>query len=515
MILFSRKTQTNEIQTQTLLGPLFLNNVLISKQILVISIKLLFVSALILLSYKMAHAEELPTHIQQIERLKALRSELLGKIEENEILLDLNRWTQPSPSELEMSYDWAAAPNFSQQFYINKPQSNEEAGTKDLLQSICTTKETVLVMDNFPRSQSEIIEDSVVSKEFNYMGSESFKRIIDVDGDEQMDLMHGEFVEAQLQADGYQTKRVNLAGVFSLPDLADLMKELILQIKDKKLKFSRINLSQENPLRLGAFKKDLFSEDPEVPEITGENIHLYSSKILEHLWTEVPELKVKELHDAFLELSKMNIPVVVAAGNFGPGHVNLFSMMPGVISVGSLDHLNRKLLSSSDNSYVKFWRRGVVVPTLTDKIHKGGIDLNEDDSPDLNASQLTGGEPVVLKYVDKSVAQLITSIDEEFRSWLEKHKDSGTLVPNAALNSISQGFYSVSELSQLPTITLGTKKLMSSLGQYALKLKDGPPKYFFTENVASKIVFNPRHNGMPNQLTRIPGTSFAAPRICD
>lgn len=376
------------------------------------------------------------------------------------------------------------------------------------LQAACHSTDPVLVIDNFPISQSATNPSDFSEAEIllNPKG-----RIVDIDGDGIPELFHGELVEAIARQSGHKTERLNMEGSLSLPELAEFLEPVVEEIESGKKRYSRINLSQENPLRLSAFKADLFPDDPTFPEIDATNIAQYRDRIFEKFWQDRPDLKIKELSEIFRRLEKAGVPVIVAGGNFGPSFVNLFSMMPGVLTVGSLDHKGDRLHTSANNSLVRHWVLGVVVP----KMAGGGVDINGDGKPDFPKSQLTDGTPIVSAYHGKPVSTMVQPVDRDFRDWLNRVGHDGLLVPNAALNVIDPGLYKVSEIVSLPTVNQPTANMFRSLGEFALKRKDGPPRIFFTSDRNGILRFDPKGDGSEGQLTRIPGTSFAAPAICN
>lgn len=387
------------------------------------------------------------------------------------------------------------------------PSAQAGVSEKLRLKAACQSQDPVLIVDNFPNSESPTDPSNFSEAEvlLNPKG-----RIVDVDGDGIPELFHGELVEAIARQSGHKTERLNMEGSLSLAEMAEFLEPIIRDIESGKRRYSRINISQENPLRLGAFKKDLFPDDPSFPEIDAQNIDQHSQKIFERLWTDRPDLKIKELHDIFARFENAGVPVVVAGGNFGPSFVNLFSMMPGVLTVGSLDHKGSKLHTSANNALVRHWAIGVVVPQYSSQ----GVDINSDGQSDFSRKQITGGAPIIAAYHGQPVKSLVQPVAEDFVSWLNRVSGHGGLVPNAALNVIDPGLYRVSEIVSLPTVNQPTANLFRSLGEYALKRKDGPPRIFFTSDDKGRLRFDPKGDGSDGQLTRIPGTSFAAPAIC-
>lgn len=372
------------------------------------------------------------------------------------------------------------------------------ADRQKLLETACRSSDPVLVIDSFPPTAKD--RPTIAIREAS----------IDVDGDDAPDVFHGELVEQLVQISGHSTERLTLSETSSLPDLYELLLPIVVGIERGELSYSRINLSQESPLRLAAFKKDLFPDDSTFPEITAKNIQENAVRILEKLWTDRPDLMIQELTGLFQRLEKAGVPVIVAAGNFGPGFVNMFSILPGVISVGSLEVTGKKLLTSSDNAYVTEWMPGVVVPTAV----TGGMDLDGDGTPEFHKDAMTNGPAVVAPWVGRPLSSSLSKVAPDFIQWATDAAAAGYVVPNAAVNIIDPGLYPTEDLVALPTVTVGTGKLFRSLGSYALKRAESAPRYFFEVSSDGVLKYDPKRDGSANQRTRIGGTSFAAPRIC-
>lgn len=143
-----------------------------------------------------------------------------------------------------------------------------------------------------------------------------------------------------------------------------------------------------------------------------------------------------------------------------------------------------------------------------------GMDLDDDGRADFKTNVLSGGPAIVGNIIGRNVNEAVVPVSDEFLTWIERAARTDQLVLNAAVNVVDDGLYEVSNLVILPTVTAGTAQLFRSLGQYALKLKDGPPRYFFKVDASGRLVFDPSGTGKPNQRTRIGGTSFASPRVC-
>lgn len=365
------------------------------------------------------------------------------------------------------------------------------ANVESRIQHACQSQWPALIYDNF--------------------GSKTDANV-DVNGDLEPDVNHGDFVEALAKRSG-PTLRKELGGPADLSEVYKQLDDVVKQIKSGALKISRINFSQENSIRIGAFKDDLFATDNSVPQLTAQNIHLYNEQILARIAQSWPEFKVAELTQVFKELEALGVPFVTIAGNNGVEKINLYSLFPGVITVGALDVDGTKRPSSADHTLVQVWRRGVFV---SQKI-EDGIDINQDGIVDFSNSTLSTQPAVVSPFVGKPALDLLTPIQKDFKEWMAKGAD--TMIENAALNTIPVGFYNVDELVSIATVSAEKAKQFRKSGAFVYKAKNTAPAsipfFFFDVDSAGNVIFDPLKNGEPDQLAVNSGTSFAAPVICE
>lgn len=380
----------------------------------------------------------------------------------------------------------------------------------------CCVVVTVLSSTVFAAYENEAIRAACASKlpvlvYDNFSSEMGLKPVIDVNGDLIPELSHGEYVAKVAELFGKPVVPLNMVGDVELPSIESALSEVIQSIESGASKYSRINFSQELPLKISAFKADLFSETEAVPEITRENIADYRDVILKKLWTERPDFRLEELNALFLRFQKAGVPIVVAAGNFGPSYVNLFSLFPGVVSVGSLDLDGTKRLLSADNALVTVWRTGSFVSQQLND----GVDINGDGVVDFSKDRLSQGKKVVEMYAGQPVNTTVSLIPQDFIEWTQQISSSKYVVANAALNVISEGLYLVSDLVSLATVTSGTANHFTKSGKYAYKSPNGPPTFFMGDDGAGTLVFDPLKNGASNQVAMVSGTSFAAPSLCN
>lgn len=335
--------------------------------------------------------------------------------------------------------------------------------------------------------------------------------VIDLNGDFVPDLTHGEFVEKIVSLYGHSTRRLNLGGNLVFGDVVESLTQVVNDLEAGTVEYSRINFSQEVPLRIGAFKKDLFADDDSVPEIHAENLPQFKEKILRKLWTDRPDFRLEELNALFLRLEKLGVPFVVAAGNSGAGYVNAFSLFPGVISVGALNIGGEKRLLSADNPFVTVWRRGTYVP----RISKDGLGIALDGGPEIPTASLSKETKIVDIYKGRPAREVVLSLTKEIREYAEAISKFDGAVPNAILNVLTPGLYRVADLVTLATVTPGTARHFLSSGALVYKAYGvEAPVFFFDETETGIVVFDPLKTGVDGQLVALSGTSFAAPALC-
>jgi hypothetical protein len=83
--------------------------------------------------------------------------------------------------------------------------------------------------------------------------------------------------------------------------------------------------------------------------------------------------------DLVRNITKKGLPVILAAGNRGPDMFNIYSTIPGTLSVGSVNASGDISPWSADNSMVKGWARGEFEVRTVD----GGYDITEDGKVDV------------------------------------------------------------------------------------------------------------------------------------
>ena len=191
-------------------------------------------------------------------------------------------------------------------------------------------------------------------------------------------------------------------------------------------------------------------------------------------------------------------------------HVNLFSLVPGIISVGSMDENFKKLKKSYDNPFIDLFAKGKydVMPILENGTVIG-YDITEDGIMDVPISEITGHE-VIEKFVGRDIKDVLATDDE-----------AQLLIKVINSSIIKDGVITEKDLS--PELKILNSKLfdigspespesrytdlLSLLNDINGVTDIAPNLKFRIEN--GKVVYNPHKEGEPAKT--LSGTSFAAP----
>ncbi|HRQ60228.1 MAG TPA: S8/S53 family peptidase [Alphaproteobacteria bacterium] len=375
----------------------------------------------------------------------------------------------------------------------------------------CATKKPFAVLDNFKATKN--VQGALVQAQPD----------LDLNGDltyadknfKGLEGLHGDLVSAIAGADGRPvislqlTELTDVGIAQSLDGVASAFENASDVERPAALIFSVVI-----PINL-FMVKDMLGD--RVMKITLENIHEpeNSDRIKRALFSMAPleQNPYYGMHQAFERLQKLGVPVFVAAGNYGPVPiVNLFSLFPGVHTVGALDRQGLKSEFANNSSLVGLWRKG----SFTMKEVPGGIDINNDGRPEFTGDQLSTGESVAVKYTGKKASETVKAVPDIFWLELEQMKNGP---PD------QQGFTTWHLAEALPEGLYPTKDMMTlfgqeMLGQTQFNIKQGqwmhhPSKLLFTETPDGFLIYDPDRNGDPAQRASWDGTSYAAPNICE
>lgn len=155
---------------------------------------------------------------------------------------------------------------------------------------------------------------------------------------------------------------------------------------DRGVDYSRTLLGAANAIEAGDIEKPSFivlsngysvdiedlNEAPSQPNLTPENIHTKRAEALEIIikFEDIvfPEdANLKDYLEAFDKFNRMGIPVVTSAGNEGEIYkFNMNSLLPGVLTVSSLEMDGTLAKNSNFNSLTDLVRGGTGIRVLPD-----------------------------------------------------------------------------------------------------------------------------------------------------
>lgn len=368
---------------------------------------------------------------------------------------------------------------------FSEAQKKQVQIDQERIRQVCHSSKPVLVVDKF-------LKPNVIEK------------YIDVDGDLLPDVAHGEIVESFLKISGKSVLRQKLEGSLSPSETYEVFKEILEDVKSGRLQISAINFSQIIPLSLAAFDKEI------VAGTNSENIFDNRQAIMKKMIDGFKSAEItlyEDLNNVFAEFKNLEIPVVVAAGNQGEDYINFFSLLPGVISVGSLAIDKEPLLTSGNSSLVTVWRQGeYVVKRLADS----SVDFNNDGKPEIAANLLSKQVSLVHRLRGKSVAGVLRTTPTDPDSNIYSRNTSEGL--KILLNQLSaEHLYEIGDLNNYfhrGETPYGKASVLRA------KYFDRSQNIGFTVDEQENIKFDPLGDGDPRQVLLLSGTSYAAPSIC-
>ena len=200
------------------------------------------------------------------------------------------------------------------------------------------------------------------------------------------------------------------------------------------------------------------------------------------------------LLEAMRQTREAGIPVYAAGGNDSNRNFSLLNLAEDCVHVGALDARGNKTSYSADNSLLNRWEQGTFAITRV----KGGFDINGDGQADVKPSEVSGGTPMVERFVgrpaekmfatDADMQLLMHGVPDIWQNLLFTPKQLvrlGKLTPEQALSAADMGHIAIAD------------NLRSLL--YGFHERDG------------KVVYDPDGSGASNAVSCLWGTSFATP----
>lgn len=349
----------------------------------------------------------------------------------------------------------------------------------------CRSADPVLVVDNFSTMPGRV------------------RPYIDADGDGTPDVGHGEIVAALYRATGKRVLKRNMDLDGSIENLVRIVGRAAAELEAGTLRISAVNLSQVTEVSLEGLNRDLAVDPPATPaEIGARRAEL--ARAVRRLMDEAGSPAFGKLGEVFARLRARGVPVLFAAGNAGPEKINLLGMLPGAISVGSLRPDGSKAGTSADSSLVGLWRRGEHGARRV----PGGLDLDGDGRPDLDAERLSGGPSAAERYAGRPAAELIGALPSG-PDWdmFSRESEAGVAY---LIEHLPERLYRAEELAGFFKLPPHRRRALVARGPLA----DKSMRFSFGIDAAGRVVYDPAGTGAPGQVALLSGTSFAAPFLC-
>ncbi|MFA6028224.1 MAG: hypothetical protein WC969_00085 [Elusimicrobiota bacterium] len=352
------------------------------------------------------------------------------------------------------------------------------------IEKVCASPLPVLVLDNFAA------------------GTDAVSPYMDVDGDGKPDAGHGEVVSAIYKASGKKTRPLNMGGDGSIEHLVALLGPVAARLEKGSLALSAINVSQCVDVPLSDVQKDL-------------GLPYGSEQFLAHraevdaaiakLMNEKGSPHYGKLSRIAARIAKKGVPIYLAAGNQGPGKVNLLGFLPGTVSVGSIGRDGRKAASSADNGLTSVWRPGEYAFRRT---ADGNVDVNGDGLGDFDAKLMSKGPPLAAAYAGKPMTEVLRTPTKDPELDIIRRDTPGGV--ERLTSELQDGLYRVDDLIAFFRIDGARAESLRRHGPYL----DKSMRFHFTASAAGTVVFDPAGDGSPGQVLLMAGTSFAAPALC-
>ena len=367
------------------------------------------------------------------------------------------------------------------------------AENEAILARACASPAPVLVVDTFGAEYAD---------QFN----------IDIDGDGTYDMLHGDFVARLAELNGQATVREGASvrgpmGMTIYPaKLAEILNRYADKIERGEARISWVNFSQGFTSEFKDLNRLLGYRNV----INDKNVDQYAGQILAALYAKKTQAPLKALAAAIERITRLGIPVVAAAANDGYNAVNIYSLFPGVISVGALDLAGRSAWYSADNSLVSIWRRGSVVAMAA----PGGIDLNGDGSADFSLPTREFSAELLAQFEGRAASAAASEIPTDLANTI----DDNTADFFSITANLPAGLYETNGvLRHARGTSFQQSHYLAGLGDYFyLDGQDGRPLFFLGVNNAGDLV---RKKGMESYgagyRNELYGTSFASPNICN
>ncbi|OGI21716.1 MAG: hypothetical protein A2287_00340 [Candidatus Melainabacteria bacterium RIFOXYA12_FULL_32_12] len=217
---------------------------------------------------------------------------------------------------------------------------------------------------------------------------------------------------------------------------------------------------------------------------------------------------------AIEEVTKLGVPVYIAAGNSGPDYLNLFSLAKGAITVGAFDGDNEdseRIYLSADNSLVNGKGRGVFYtsPVLRKDGSLSGYSIMDNNRVVFKKSEISKDIPVVDKFVGKPLKEVLAQ-EEDYPAMHALQNMWTDMKPvkkyNDRISKLDGLLFDIDKLVETKSLSKEEATFLNRHGDYV----DSGMNHAFRVDKDGKIISDPENNGRKALMSTI-GTSFASP----
>lgn len=367
---------------------------------------------------------------------------------------------------------------------------------------------------------------STTPKKYIILDSVSPKKMIDVDGDDVLDLKHADIIEKLIKSNApdaeiitHKAKLNDIDGV-DAQDILDKLTNILDYTKNNKVDGINISISFDVPFELfnsGEFQFDRKS--------FAENKTSFMNILLEELGSITPENRSKEVNEIYTmlkaaktieEIVKNGTKVYLAAGNSGTDRFNILSLAQGANIVGATDAQNNKLTMSADYAGVEFEQGSFTTIPIKENAQIIGYDLDNNGTIDVKPDEVSNtGKSVVKQFAGKSLQETLIS-EADFNAVKVFDSMRHLLKPDSPDDKPLFEMIDAISLNKLLTIDQAAE--LHGFDSFNTACFKDKGKYMsinstkvFDVSDNGIVTYNPDRSNTPNAVSEFEGTSYACP----
>ncbi|MFH0703287.1 MAG: hypothetical protein V2B14_07135 [bacterium] len=221
---------------------------------------------------------------------------------------------------------------------------------------------------------------------------------IDVDGDKEPDISHGESITRMIKGKNPDAEVSKFEGE-SPEDFNKSCEEIADRVKNGE-EIDGVNMSLAQEMNI-----DELAEKTDLP-LDKDNLSEYKDEIKQKMKeSDDPKLQTASQEIESIEkITETGTPVYISGGNSGEEGMNLFNLADGTENIGS-----KNADYSASNSLIDKYEKG----DYQSKKVSGGYDFTDDGEADVSDSEVSGGTPIDEPYLSGTSYSSPTALAED------------------------------------------------------------------------------------------------------